>query len=48
MLAATTGDESERFGAPASVIGVEIDRASGRRAVQIVTPAGTRVASQSV
>jgi len=40
MLTATRHDKAESFGAPSGVVGVEVDRASGRRATEACRRAG--------
>jgi len=40
MMTATKGDKAEWFGAPSDVVGVEVDRASGRRATEACRRAG--------
>ena len=40
MMTATKDDKAEWFGAPSDVVGVEVDRASGRRATEACRRAG--------
>ena len=40
MVTATKDDKAEWFGAPSDVVGVEVDRASGRRATEACRQAG--------